>query len=32
MKETAVLVRLFPEGLEGWMKERKLDENGMVIE
>jgi len=32
MEETAVLVRMFPEGLEGWAEERKRDEDAMVME
>jgi len=32
MEETAVLVRMFPEGLEGWMEGRKRDEDVMAME
>ena len=32
MEETVVLVRMFPEGLEGGVEERKRDEDAMVME
>ena len=32
MEETAVLVRMFPEGLEGRAEERKRDEDVMMME